>query len=930
MRSANRLAGAKRIDSKVQLGRKPARSRKSTGRNSPSDSDKMNPFHQILARFTLHQAHQVLGEGGPALIVKGNAIDIDHYKDVSLTADRYTVRFSDGAGVTIVLENARNKKLRVDCTKCGVSCDHMGAAFGHLLENKILFGFSAPPDEKTPLELLTDKELLERVLHERRQRALSERMRVIIPKAEKGGKTQSPWCDYVVTNTKSGKAYRVALRGLERGQSYCSCPDYKTNHLGTCKHIMYVTEKVKKRFSSSQLAKPYRRSNVSLRVSYLEPVGLLFNLPDDAQPNLRKIVGEYGDSAADANTAVRIVRKLEQAGYPVNIYPDAEERIQAELTQQHLREVADEIRKNPAKHPLRKGLLSVELLPYQLDGIAFVVGRGRAILADDMGLGKTIQGIGVAELLARQANIERVLVICPASLKGQWQTEIAKFCDRSAQIVVGGGKERTVQYGNDRFFTICNYEQVVRDLSVVERSKWDLIILDEGQRIKNWQSNVSQIVRSLRSTYALVLSGTPLENRLDELYTVVQFVDDLSLGPAYRFFHQYRQVDDRGKAVGYKNLHLLREALKPILLRRTRSEVAKQLPERTDEVIRIVPTQEQFVMSREYVSLAAQIAAKKFLTEMDLLRLQKALLMARLAANGTYLVDKKKPGFSTKLSVLEDLLTDLIAVPDRKIVLFSEWKVMLDLIEPMLKKLRCKFVRLDGSVPQKYRPSIVRQFQNEPQCRLIMMTNAGSTGLNLQSANTVINVDLPWNPAVLEQRIARAHRMGQQNPVHVYKLVTESTIEERLLDIIASKQELANAAIDFDSEVEFVTMKSSITNIRERLEKILAPHATATPNANQEVLARKEVKEIEEKREKVAMAGGQLLGAALGLLSELVKQKQEHPPQEAVVQKIAESLQDCVERDELGRPQLTVRLENEEALRNLASSLAHLLVGAKA
>jgi superfamily II DNA/RNA helicase len=303
--------------------------------------------------------------------------------------------------------------------------------------------------------------------------------------------------------------------------------------------------------------------------------------------------------------------------------------------------------------------------------------------------------------------------------------------------------------------------------------------------------------------------------------------------------------------------------------------------------------------------------------------------MARLAANGTYLVDKKKPGFSTKLSVLEDLLTDLIAIPDRKIVLFSEWKVMLDLIEPMLKKLRCKFVRLDGSVPQKYRPSIVRQFQNEPQCRLIMMTNAGSTGLNLQSANTVINVDLPWNPAVLEQRIARAHRMGQQNPVHVYKLVTESTIEEKLLDVIASKQELANAAIDFDSDVEFVTMKSSITNIRERLEKILAPHATATPNANQEVLARKEVKEIEEKREKVAMAGGQLLGAALGLLSELVKQKQEHPPQEAVVQKIADSLQDCVERDELGRPQLTVRLENEEALRNLASSLAHLLLGAK-
>ena len=214
---------------------------------------------------------------------------------------------------------------------------------------------------------------------------------------------------------------------------------------------------------------------------------------------------------------------------------------------------------------MRKELLKAELLPYQMDGIAFAVGAGRAILADDMGLGKTIQGIGVAELLAQLAGIQRVLVICPASLKSQWRSEIRRFSDRSSQVVLGNAEERVQQYKEGAFFSICNYEQVLRDHPTVEQVPWDLIILDEGQRIKNWESKTSRLVNSLKSSFALVLSGTPLENRLEELYTVVGFVDDRRLGPAYRFFHRHRTVDDRGRVAGYRNLDQLREALKPIL-----------------------------------------------------------------------------------------------------------------------------------------------------------------------------------------------------------------------------------------------------------------------------------------------------------------------------------------------------------------------------
>jgi SNF2 family DNA or RNA helicase len=326
------------------------------------------------------------------------------------------------------------------------------------------------------------------------------------------------------------------------------------------------------------------------------------------------------------------------------------------------------------------------LLPYQLDGIAFAAAAGRAVLADDMGLGKTIQGVGVAELLAQQAGIGKVLVICPTSLKSQWRNEIERFSHRSCQLVLGSAADRATQYDNDAFFTVCNYEQVLRDIMAVERVQWDLIILDEGQRIKNWEAKTTNVVKRLNSTFALVLSGTPLENRLDELYSVVQFVDDRRLGPAFRFFNRHRVADEKGKVLGYKNLEQLRGHLQPILLRRTREEVLTQLPERTTEIVRIAPTEEQLDIHTTHMRVVSSIVRKSFISEMDLLRLRQALLMCRMAANSTYLCTKQEPAYSSKLERLEELFEQLFAEPDRKAVLFSEWTTMLDLVEAILQR----------------------------------------------------------------------------------------------------------------------------------------------------------------------------------------------------------------------------------------------------
>ena len=367
------------------------------------------------------------------------------------------------------------------------------------------------------------------------------------------------------------------------------------------------------------------------------------------------------------------------------------------------------------------------------------------VLADDMGLGKTIQGIGFAEFLAREARIRKTLVVCPTSLKSQWRDEVAKFTGRSAQLVLGSSEERAAQYDNDCFMTICNYEQVLRDLDAIDRVKWDLIILDEAQRIKNWESKTSRVIKSLNSRYALALTGTPIENRLEELYTIVGFIDRHHLGPAFKFMHSHRIVNENGKILGYKNLDTLRKKLSTILLRRTRDMVLAELPEKQTNVVRLTPTEEQAGIDSAQRRVIQTIVRKKYISEMDLLRLQKALLTARMAANSTYLVDKLVPHYSNKIPALRDMIDEMTS-EKRKILIFSEWTTMLDLIEKEAIPPHVSYVRLDGSVPQKKRGEIVKKFNSDKSCQLFLTTNAGSTGLNLQSADTVINVDLPWNP----------------------------------------------------------------------------------------------------------------------------------------------------------------------------------------
>lgn len=823
-------------------------------------------LHDHLSRLNLKRAEKLLGAEAKQLLSEGRRYEINIPQQVTLGRKRMRVRFPgeiDGkrtAVVTLDLSDHKRKRLQISCTPCEQDGELQGAVLNLILNNKLELGLSVPPGEEPPFESLEPEALNAYALAQREKRAKEERMRI------ESLDPETPWADYTIYNHQSGKTYRAALRSFEPGDAYCSCQDFKTNQLGTCKHLIKLKAQVQRKFSAEARAQPHVQHEFAVALDYGETIRPRLLRPDEPKlfTKTRARLKAY-DALPDpaAPEAVRrlldIVRQIEADGHEVRIYPDAEQ---------------------------------------------------------------WIQGIGTAAYLKKEANIRKVLVICPASLKAQWQTEIERFSELSAQQILGSAAERPAQYANDAFFTICNYEQVMRDILSVEACPWDLIILDEGQRIKNWEAKTSRVIKGLRSPFALVLTGTPMENRIDELYSVVDFIDDRRLGPAYRFFNQHRSVNEDGRVTAIENLDQLRQRVAPILLRRTRDAVLGELPPRTTQIVRIPATDEQAELHAAHAQTVASITCKSYLTEMDFIRLQRALLMCRMAADSTRLVDKQKPGHSSKLAKLKELIEQLTAEPARKVVLFSEWTQMLDLIEEQLVEAGAGFVRLDGKVPQKKRQQLVQTFQKDPDCRFIIMTNAGSTGLNLQAADTVINVDLPWNPAILEQRIARAHRMGQKRPVHVYILVTEDTLEERLLDTLSAKKELAMAALDIDSEIDRVALESGIEELKRRLEVLLG----SEPDANIDETQRAETKAaLQARRTELAASGGQMLTAAFAFLENLLppsKDRQTTEAQTALQKQFADGLAECVTRDASGRPTLQLTLPDDDSLQNLAASFA--------
>ena len=453
------------------------------------------------------------------------------------------------------------------------------------------------------------------------------------------------------------------------------------------------------------------------------------------------------------------------------------------------------------------------LFPYQREGMLHLACVERALLADEMGLGKTVQAVAASALLRRLGRVERVLIVTAASLKGEWEEQIERFTRFAYQSPGSGTRtERLAAY--DRagapFFTIVNYEQMLTDsLEVNERLKPEVVILDEAQRIKNWNTKTAMAVKRLQSRYAWVLTGTPLENHIDELYSLVSYLDPTIFGPLFRFNREFYEFDERGRPRGYKNLDVLRERIRPLLLRRRKADVRTELPHTTERTFLVPMSEGQRTAYNACEANAAKLLAsnrRRPLQPGQRERLMRELNTMRILCDTPFILngtDRTCP----KLDELGRILTECMSNPEVKVIIFSEWERMLELAGGLCRRLRIGFATHTTSVSPAQRRAEIQKFLSEKSCRVLLSTDTGGPNLSLRNASVVIHCDHPWTSARLEQRMSRVQQQDQAHPVTVLNLISERSIEQRMLASIASKHALSDSVIDRRPDVNLADIK---------------------------------------------------------------------------------------------------------------------------
>jgi hypothetical protein len=443
-----------------------------------------------------------------------------------------------------------------------------------------------------------------------------------------------------------------------------------------------------------------------------------------------------------------------------------------------------------------KGLLT-DLRDYQQQGLNWLnflqsYGFG-GILADDMGLGKTIQALSMMQIMHERGELEKpIMVVCPTSLVGNWRNEAAKFCP-DLKVLVLHGSERHKHFNelNDYNLVITTYPLIHRDIEEIDY-QYQWVILDEAQVIKNPKAKMTQAVKQLKAQHKLCLTGTPMENHLGELWSLFDFVMPGFLGNYKSFNDLYRKPIENGENYAQ---NWLNNRIKPFLLRRTKDAVATELPAKT-EIIQTLELPSDQRKLYESIRVSMEKKVRDLLKEKGIAKSQieflDALLKLRQACCHPKLVkldEAKKVKNSAKLEFLLEVVPEMVE-EGRKILIFSQFTSMLTIIEKALNKIGIDTSKLTGQT--RKREDVINGFTNGDTSVFLISLKAGGVGLNLTAADTVIHFDPWWNPAAENQATDRAYRIGQDKPVFVYKLVTENTIEERVLELQRNKQAIAD------------------------------------------------------------------------------------------------------------------------------------------
>jgi superfamily II DNA or RNA helicase len=457
------------------------------------------------------------------------------------------------------------------------------------------------------------------------------------------------------------------------------------------------------------------------------------------------------------------------------------------------------------------------LRPYQETGVQWLrlleKGNYGGILADDMGLGKTLQTLAWLSLPRIKSDCDGpALVVCPSSLVENWVEESNRFIPESQALAVQGTKraELWTQVGNQDLVVI-SYALLRRDLKQAEAVDWSAVILDEAQHIKNPGTQNAQAAKKLRAGCRLVLSGTPMENQVRDLWSLMDFLMPGYLGSAADFKKRFSSVIESGGAGSATAIHLLRRKLKPFLLRRLKQEVAKDLPPRLERRVYcdLSPLQRQL-----YDEVNAQVKAEAEQGRSKLAVLQGLMRLRQICGHPSLITKAAaESGQSGKLDTFMELLDEIIDGGHRVLV-FSQFTSMLAILKDTLDAKGVDYAYLDGSTQN--RQSLVHDFNEREDLPVFLISlKAGGTGLNLTGADVVIHFDPWWNPAVEDQATDRAHRIGQEKTVYAMKLITRGTVEGKVARMQDEKRELIEAALEGD---DVVMERLDWKDVRELLE----------------------------------------------------------------------------------------------------------------
>ncbi|MBE9029400.1 DEAD/DEAH box helicase [filamentous cyanobacterium LEGE 11480] len=448
--------------------------------------------------------------------------------------------------------------------------------------------------------------------------------------------------------------------------------------------------------------------------------------------------------------------------------------------------------------PVLPVTLKAELREYQLEGFEWLArlahwGVG-ACLADDMGLGKTLQALAL--ILSRSPD-GPTLVVAPLSVCMNWISEVAKFAPSLNVVQLGAGDRQVIldRLGaND--LLVCSYGllQQVDVSAMLAQVQWQTVVLDEAQAIKNSQTKRSKAAMKLPAGFKLITTGTPIENHLGELWNLFRFINPGLLGTPDQFKQRFSAAIEKGEDPRVREN--LRKLIQPFMLRRTKAQVLSELPPRTEILMPVELSKEEIAF---YEALRQEVVTK--LTDPDVMvtgqhvQVLAAIMKLRRACCNPALVQPRIKVPSSKLAMFAELITELLE-NDHKALVFSQFVDHLGILRDYLDHQGIAYQYLDGQTPVKQRKKRVDAFQNGEGDVFLISLKAGGTGLNLTAADYVIHMDPWWNPAVEDQASDRAHRMGQQRPVTIYRLVAKGTIEEQIVDLHHQKRDLASSLLE--------------------------------------------------------------------------------------------------------------------------------------